>query len=289
MRAHPTGSLPLSAPPASSPATGRAGRAVGGWRRGALLGLGSILLSAGCGDDEIPPTPIPDAEETRQYFGLTDGSCIRYRFAQSGATLFATASVLGPDLASVAGREVYRWQFLLPQSTQPVDEWLIEAQDDGELRLLRAIDGSGQSGRVTRTYTCFGDDCPPADETEPQLLGLEYEDDQPALPLGSTFQVTTTPEISTGTSEPEEHTVVVQNEIMVTPPRATEPVLAKEVAYQVRRGTGASRNMVFDLVPGQGFATVQDGPVVYTACDWRVCDLDGNCQGASSCAELSCN
>ena len=274
-------------PRCCSPSAPRASGPLGTAPGALALALALAAATLGCGEAELIEIPIPDAVETRGYFGLTDGSCVRYRYSEGAATLFATTSITGPDETSVAGRSAYRWRLVRQASTQPEEEWLIEAQDDGELRLLRSIETQEGANRLTRTYTCFGDGCGDPDAEEPLLLGLEFEADALALPVGSTFVTTTTPELSAGEPAPEEHTVTVLDE--PTLPGPAGDVAGKELLYQRAVGVTQPRTIVLGLVPGVGLATLRLGSTRYTACDWRVCDTDGNCEGPPTCAELSCS
>lgn len=255
-------------------------------RYGLVLGMAGIsVVLAACGDDkEVPMDPVPTASEVRTQFGVTDGSCVRYRVNGGATTALATMS--GPESGRIAGRSAYVWRLVDPGSSQPSLEWLYDAQDDGELRLMRAI--SGPDPRITRTYACEGSDCGNGDDIEPLVASFEYVDDVPALTKDVPLETVTTPDVSGAQAEMESHRVVYQADVAVMAPYATESAMAQQLLY-VRTAASGSDTMTFDLLPGYGFVAMQIGTKRYDACDWRICDDAGTCQGANSCSELSCN
>ncbi len=240
--------------------------------------LALLVACAACGETEIPDEPVPTADEARAFFGLTDGSCARYRFSIGGIPSFATVEITGPNEISIAGRSVYSRVFRFATGGLPT-EWFVEARDGGELRLLRLDDDAG--GRRSRRY--------PNDEA-PLLLSLEYgADGAPTVAVGARFEVTTTPETTRGDPAPERHRVIVQRSVDLPIPGG-ETAAGLELLYEVTVGDESASQTLFGLVPGRGVARIQapDGRT-YQACDWRTCSADGVCEGAASCGELSCN
>lgn len=266
----------------------RSSTPLGGALSTALPSLLIALAAPACGEDrQIPVEVLPSADETRTFFGLTNGSCIRYRF---NTTLRATASVTGPNMTSIAGRTAYRRLFAI-NGAGPPDEWFIEGQDDGELRLLR-LDTFPADERISTRYACVGTEmCPAPEEQEPTLLRLRFDDAmQVVAEQGDRFEVVTTPVSVTGSmAEPERHTVIVQQvgvDVPV-PGGTTEPGV--EMTYFRQVGNASPTTSTWRLVPGKGIAQIQEAGRTYQACAWRYCDAAGNCQGAPDCASLSCN
>lgn len=243
-----------------------------------LLAL-AALTGGACGDEAQPPELLlPTADEVRAFAGLGPGSCIRYQRDQT--RLEAVVEVSGPNDRVLPGRTVYRWSFRKTTAGSLPDlEWLLEPQDDGELRLAR-IETFVNGDRQVKTY-------PP--DSEPLLLRLEYgSEGTPSLGLNARFEVQTTPEVTLGTPEPERHLVIVQDQrdVFVPGPEGSAPGF--QLRYEQDIGT-AEANTVYRLAVGRGFTYIQEQPgETFSACDWRICDLSGTCTGASSCNALDC-
>lgn len=254
----------------------------------AVSGIVSLALSA-CGDErQIPMEVLPSADETRAYFGLTNGSCVRYRFNTS---LRADSVITGPNMSSIAGRTVFERSFNV-SGQGLADTWFIEAQDDGELRLLRFDTSTMDGQRLSTRYACVGSEmCPETDMQEPLLLQLRFDDAMTAtLEQGQRFEVTTTPpSVSLGMPEAERHTVIVQGVGVDVPVPGGTTESGVELTYARRLGNASPVTTTLRIVPGKGIAQIQEGGRTYQACAWRYCDASGNCQGAADCAQLTCN
>ena len=236
----------------------------------------------GCGEDSAPVRiEAPAPELVREAYGLGGGSCYQY---QAG-NLSATVTVDGPNTTSIVGRTVYRWSFRLQAGGLPND-WFLDTESNGEVRLLRSVEGQTSQERTTRNYQDPG--------AAPLFYRVIRDFDGSALLVDSRFKTDVTPDCAgPGCPDPvpvEEHEWTVQSnpDPVSTPEGEATPV---ELLYR-RTIDGQQDTAVYSLVPGRGFARIRtfDG-TVYQVCNWRYCDGEGNCTGAASCdpADLRCN
>ncbi len=242
------------------------------------LASASLLLSA-CGEREIPVKEVPKSEEVRDFYGLGNGSCWRYRYSINGSTVFARASVQGPNTQSIAGESLFELRFTEAGGGQP-QEWYLNAEADGEIRLARTAEGVAAS-RVIKTYEDKA--------TRPTFLKMDYDMANAAIVrAGDRFENDATPTIDGAAGDVENHVWVVNsvNEPVNTPDGSKESV---SLTYRKRIGS-ETLTANYNLVPGLGFAKIVNAQgVTFQVCDQRVCDSQGNCVGANSCDELTCN
>lgn len=249
---------------------------------GLALTLGAL---AGCSGDDPPPIQTPTSEEIRDFFAYNPGSCWRYRFSQGGATLFATATMQGPDDTFVAGETLYSREFRLDSGGFPT-VWRLDTETAGQVRLLQSVGGDTQAERETRTYQAM----------PPIFANIEYAFGTTELEVeaGQRFETTTTPEVcsvSSGectmdVSEEHEWTVTSTMANVNTPDGDQQ---AFRWQYRIQTDTETTTR-IYNIVPGRGVANfVEADGTQYQVCDWRVCDSAGNCVGAPSCDALSCN
>ena len=252
--------------------------------RAIFAATGMAVAVSACGDDDAPPpVTAPAPEIVRDAYGLNGGSCYRFR----AGNLFANATIEGPNTSSIVGRTVYRWSFRLQSGGLP-DEWFLETEQDGAVRLLRAVDGRTADERTTREYQDT--------DTPPLFYQLSQDRFGDIFLSDTTFVTEVTPVCNgAGCSDPvslERHEWVVQDdEAMVVSPDAPGGEPGVRLLY-LRTINGSMMPAEYALVPGKGFAQIRafDG-TLWQACNWRYCDEAGNCAGAASCepADLACN
>lgn len=251
--------------------------------RSAILFFPAVLTLA-CGSDEVPPKEVPSPAQVRSYFGINTDSCFRYAYSAGGATVYARISYTGPNMTSIAGKTVFVRAYSKESGGLP-EEWFLNTESNGQVRLLRSTEGQGGS-RITRRY-----------ETEPQPLFAELVFDkmnQPGVAVGDRFEVEATPKACIGNGDctdapTEKHTwTVLALDRMVTTPEGQVP--AVELEYRVQAGADAPRVSTYSLVPGKGIAKFTDFTgTLHQVCAWRTCDAAGACTGAASCNDLICN
>lgn len=248
--------------------------------------LYALAISAvGCSGEDPPEKQVPTPEQVRDYFALNGGNCYRYRFSEGAATLFANVEIAGPNMTSVAGKTVYVRKLTYDSGGLP-QEWFLDTESEGEVRLVRATSGRDRINRETRNY-----------EAElPLFYALEFDlRGEFGLEQGDRFTTeATTPELCTGeeqtcaqgVAERHEWTVTSDTDTVTTPDGQETAI---KLNYKVKDDTRETTE-VYSLVPGKGVArfTNADG-TIFQLCAWRVCDSAGACFGAESCAELTCN
>lgn len=237
--------------------------------------LASLVLAA-CGEDKPISRPVPSPEVVRNMYGLGDGSCWRYRFAQGGTSLYATVSVSGPNTTAIAGKTVFVRKLQLESGGLPLEDYF-DTSADGEVRLLRHVEGQ-QGDRVTKRYE---------DDPEPPLFAkfIVVDADTARLTLGESWETTPTPK----ELPIERHVWSVLSETdPVDTPSGEQP--SYKLNYNRSAGGGAMATSTFNVVPGFGVARFVDfDGTMYQVCDARVCDAAGTCTGAASCDALACN
>jgi hypothetical protein len=230
-----------------------------------------VHCAAACGEEAPPPRPQPSSAQVRTAFGLGDGSCWRYRFTSQGASLFATVTVRGPDATVIAGKKVFIRSFSLDSGGRPDIQYL-DAETNGEV-LLRRFDTSDANQRVTYRY----------DATAPVFARFDLDASGQVRLRDERLETDTTP--TDGALERHVWTSL-PDETVMTP---DGPATSKKLEYRLTRGQGAPKVALYNLVPGQGIARFVDfDGTAYQVCAQRVCDGDGQCTGAPSCAELQC-
>lgn len=240
----------------------------------------------GCGGEDPPEVQVPTPAEVRDYFGLGADSCWRYRYKQGSANLYRRVDITGPNDTSISGHVVYLRKLAFESGGLP-QEWYLDTESKGEVRLLRAADGADRQSRETRRY-----------ETEPTpLFGQLAFDFGGDLALEAGVRFTTegaTPELCTGEAQTcapgaaERHEWTVSGQEMVSTPDGDE--MAFKMSYKVTDDAGSSTEFYW-LVPGKGIAKFTDNNgTIYQVCNWRVCDAGGGCVGADNCTDqLTCN
>lgn len=236
--------------------------------------LASLSPVAGCGggDDGPPKAAVPPAA-VRDFTGLVDGNCWRYRYARSGSTLFTNVSISGPNEMVIAGAKVYLRQTVNDGGGFPDVEYL-DTEHDGEVRLLR-LDTTGSNGmRLSKRY-----ETPPV----PTIVRfLRTADGTVVLPAGSRIELESTP--VDGQLERHAWRVSTEPEMVQLPDGPAEAI---RLEYRYTEGAN-TWTAFYSLVPGKGFAKIVDFQgTTYQVCAQRVCDSGGNCTGAPDC-NLSC-
>lgn len=264
----------------------------------ALAGLLALGGALGCGEEQVfEPDPVPTADEVRSFFGLVDDACVEF-YDTATTVLPATMSVYPPSTALLAGRTTYR--IALKRPGQGYLEFLdVEAQDDGELRLLRMeVTAPGGSQRESVRYHCSTIDpdqpCPDRDAAEPVVLKLAYDEAGALTIAENSFEVVTTPMIQLGTAAEARSTVVETVRTTVTTGVSTRApytgVTEQGVQIRLTRDVAGVESVIrLKLVPYAGITEILIDGSTYQSCDWRVCDLAGNCVGADSCTTLQCS
>ena len=224
---------------------------------------------------------VPSPTTVRDYFALNNDSCWRYRFTRSNATLFSRVDITGPNDTSIAGSTVYVRKFLLESGGLPI-EWFLDTESDGAVRLLRSTAGRDRDSRETRRFEGM---------MPPLFAQLEF-DFTGELKFEGSFQTDVVPVLCTGADQTcgdgvnERHSWNVLGQEMVNTPDGDQ--MAVKLNYTITTDASSQTAQYF-LVPNRGIAKFTDfDGTFYQVCDWRVCDSNSSCVGATSCNELTC-
>ncbi len=245
-----------------------------------LLAIGLIASASCSGTDPIVPSQ-PTADQVRDFYALNPESCVLY---STGASQ-SRANIPAPNTTAIAGKTLYV-RSIRPDAGGLADEWFFEVGTEGDLKLLRSVEGLRAADRVTRNF--------PA-ETAPVFLVLELDLQMQLRFQGTRFESEVAPEVCAGsdctpTVAPlERHIWTVSSSKAVTLPKGLGVQEGYDLNYRIERD-GNTENSFYTLVPGFGLVNFTDATgATFQACDLRACDAAGNCQGATTCGDLSCN
>lgn len=210
-----------------------------------------------------------EPEAVRAYFAIHPGSCWNYK---TGDTIQATASVSGPDTASVLERTLYRREFRLLSGRSQVHQLDVNSQS-GALQMVRRMEMD--EGQNDYRYEAVA---------APIWAEFESIDGEPSIRGDGRFETTTVPNLCAngGCSDGPEEThrfTVLGSEEPITLPSGDEAV-GTLFQHQVND----ARSEEYLVVPGFGIARYRTNKnAVYQACGAYVCDADGeNCVGSGS-------
>ncbi len=251
------------------------------------LAFGLAGLAAACGDSgEAPPQKTVTAAEVRDLYGMNPGSCYQYRLPSSA---LATVTLEENDGIAISGYKVIKRSYVAPGSSLAEEEYYDFDTKPGEVRLLREVRGFNAAERSTKSYVEYRAELDREGTVGPGVLvfDVEYDRQNTLVVKPAPYTTATTPIVSAGGNtmsvEAETHEWSRLGEEQVMTPEGM--VTATTYNYQ-RPG---AENARFALVPGFGFARIQDfNNVAHQICAARVCKADGSCTGAASCQELSC-
>ena len=223
-----------------------------------IFGCALLLASSvSCDPPKRDPVQKPSAGEIRQFMGLVDGNCWRYKLA--GSRTYLNTSVSGPNTIAIAGRSLYVRKSLSDSGDFAKDEYF-DTGTEAELQLARRIEGRG-SEQVVRTYEV---------DSYPLVGVFDFGDMGEAQFAEAIFRTTTTP---MGLDKEDHQWTVVSTEATGT----THDGMSLP-AYDLSGQRNTESPERFTLVPGYGFTkfTTSNGKT-YQVCDACVSDTDGAC------------
>jgi hypothetical protein len=238
-----------------------------------LAALGAALFLIGCGGEDTPPAPEkPSPAAVRATYGLSPGSCWKYRYSQGGVDLFATVDVEGPNMNAIAGRTVYIRRLRLESGGLPVEDYF-DTESNAEIVLLRHVEGRDAASRVTKRY----------DEDATPPIFARFRNDamkNAVMRAGDKFETMSTPKDMP--AERHVWSVLAVDEPAMTP-------MGEMPSYKLQYTRGTSETALYNIVPNFGAASFVDfAGVTHQVCAARVCDAAGACTGADSCSNLTC-
>ena len=229
-----------------------------------IFTLASVFLLA-CDPPAPPEEAVPSGDEIRQFMGLVDGNCWRYR--RSGTRTYLNMSVSGPNTIAVAGRSLYVREWLSDSGDAAREEYF-DLSTPSELRIAREKDGRGTMAEI-RSYT---------EDPLPLVGKFQYGDEMMAVEFAeSIFKTFATP--MDLMAEDHQWTVINTEASAVT----HDGMMKTAIELSSQRGSAISR---FTLVPGYGYTKFTDtSGQTYQICDACIGSVDGECT-ETQCREL---